>query len=126
MKIGELAERSGLAASAIRYYEQSGLLPKPERGINGYRHYDESTLKRLHVIQVAQNLGFSLDAVRVVMAKEGSEFQEDMMRNLDQRLGEIEQMMAALREQRDELVNVKQRLRAIWAEGDCLRGSDFV
>ncbi len=58
MKIGELAQRAGVAASAIRYYEQLGLLPKPVRGVNGYRVYSDSALERLHLIQIGQNLGF--------------------------------------------------------------------
>ncbi|WP_242447891.1 MerR family DNA-binding transcriptional regulator [Serratia marcescens] len=58
MKIGELAQRAGMAASAIRYYEQLGLLPKPVRGVNGYRVYGDSALERLHQIQIGQNLGF--------------------------------------------------------------------
>ncbi len=120
MKIGELAERSGLAASAIRYYEQAGLLPKAERGANGYRVYAEAALERLHVIQIAQNLGFSLDAIRAVMDKQGSEFQLDLMRTLDQRLAEIEKMMLTLHEQRAHLLEVKQKLRDSWADGECL------
>ncbi|MGL9740067.1 MerR family transcriptional regulator [Serratia sp. (in: enterobacteria)] len=66
MKIGELAERAGVAASAIRYYEQQGLLPKAVRGVNGYRVYSESALERLHLIQIGQNLGFSLQAIQRV------------------------------------------------------------
>jgi DNA-binding transcriptional MerR regulator len=119
MKIGELAERSGLAASAIRYYEQAGLLPKAERGANGYRVYADATLERLHVIQIAQNLGFSLEAIRAVMAKQGSEFQEDLLRNLDLRLAEIEKMMATLQDQRGHLLGTRQKLLESWAEGEC-------
>ncbi len=125
MKIGELAQRSGLAASAIRYYEQAGLLPKAERGANGYRRYAEGALERLQMIQIAQNLGFSLDAIRAVLAKQGSEFHDDLMRSLDTRLAEIETMLLTLRDQRDYLLNVQQKLRTSWAEGACLERSDF-
>lgn len=120
MKIGELAERSGLAASAIRYYEQAGLLPKAERGSNGYRVYAEAALERLHVIQIAQNLGFSLEAIRAVMAKQGSEFHDDLLRTLDLRLAEIETMMATLQGQRAHLAEVKEKLLRSWADGECL------
>lgn len=75
MKIGELAERVGMAASAIRYYEQQGLLPKAVRGVNGYRVYSESALERLHLIQIGQNLGFSLQAIRGVLALQGSAYE---------------------------------------------------
>jgi MerR family redox-sensitive transcriptional activator SoxR len=57
--IGELAERAGLAPSAIRYYESIGLLPEPYR-VSGQRRYGEETLKRLEFIAAAQKAGFTL------------------------------------------------------------------
>lgn len=86
MKIGELAERSGLAASAIRYYEQQGLLPKASRSANGYRVYSETSLERLHLIQIGQNLGFALDTIRGVLSLEGMAYQDSLMQKLDARL----------------------------------------
>ena len=61
MKIGELAAATGLATSAIRFYEQSGLLPAAQRAGNGYRSYSVEAVDRLRFIQVAQALGFTLD-----------------------------------------------------------------
>jgi MerR family redox-sensitive transcriptional activator SoxR len=57
--IGELAERAGVATSAIRYYESIGLLPEPYR-VSGQRRYGEDTLKRLEFIAAAQQAGFKL------------------------------------------------------------------
>jgi MerR family redox-sensitive transcriptional activator SoxR len=57
--IGELAERAGLAPSAIRYYESIGLLPEPYR-VSGQRRYGDDTLKRLEFIAAAQKAGFTL------------------------------------------------------------------
>jgi MerR family transcriptional regulator, redox-sensitive transcriptional activator SoxR len=57
--IGELAERAGLAPSAIRYYESIGLLPEPYR-VSGQRRYGDDTLKRLEFIAAAQRAGFTL------------------------------------------------------------------
>jgi MerR family transcriptional regulator, redox-sensitive transcriptional activator SoxR len=57
--IGELAQRAGLATSAIRYYESIGLLPKPYR-VSGQRRYGEETLRRLEFIAAAQQAGFTL------------------------------------------------------------------
>jgi MerR family redox-sensitive transcriptional activator SoxR len=57
--IGELAERAGLAPSAIRYYESIGLLPEPYR-VSGQRRYGDDTLKRLEFIAAAQQAGFTL------------------------------------------------------------------
>ena len=63
MTIGELAERAGLAASTIRYYEEMGLLPRPARA-SGRRVFDEETLDRLLVITFAKEAGFSLREIR--------------------------------------------------------------
>ena len=57
--IGELAERAGLATSAIRYYESIGLLPEPYR-VSGQRRYGDDALKRLEFIASAQRAGFTL------------------------------------------------------------------
>lgn len=63
MRIGEVAGRAGVRVSLIRYYEQIGLLPQPER-VSGQRRYDETVLRRLSVIDVAQRAGLSLDEIR--------------------------------------------------------------
>lgn len=63
MTIGELSRKSGIAASAIRYYEDAGLLPRSERR-SGRRVYDDDALARLEVIQVAKDAGFTLAEVR--------------------------------------------------------------
>ncbi|HKR64654.1 MAG TPA: MerR family transcriptional regulator [Thermoanaerobaculia bacterium] len=63
MTIGELAERAGLAASTIRYYEEVKLLPRPARE-SGRRVFDEATLDRLLVIAFAKEAGFSLREIR--------------------------------------------------------------
>jgi len=60
MLIGELADTAGLPSQTIRFYEHRGLLPKPERGANGYRIYDQSTHTRLSFIQSAQAAGLTL------------------------------------------------------------------
>jgi MerR family redox-sensitive transcriptional activator SoxR len=63
MTIGEVARRAGTATSAIRYYEEIGLLPPPAR-VNGRRHYDWSAVQRLCVIERAQQAGFTLGEIR--------------------------------------------------------------
>jgi MerR family transcriptional regulator, redox-sensitive transcriptional activator SoxR len=63
MTIGEVAHQGGIATSAIRYYEEIGLLPLPAR-VNGRRRYDRSTVQRLRVIERAQQAGFTLGEIR--------------------------------------------------------------
>jgi len=63
MTIGEVARRTGLRASAIRYYEKIDLLPKTQR-IGGQRHYEPGVLNYLAVIDVAKRAGFRVDEMR--------------------------------------------------------------
>ncbi len=63
MTIGEVAERSGLRPSAIRYYESVGILPEPER-VNGRRRYDPEVLHVLHAVGVARAAGFGIVELR--------------------------------------------------------------
>jgi MerR family transcriptional regulator, redox-sensitive transcriptional activator SoxR len=63
LTISEVAQEVGLQASAIRYYERIGLLPRARR-ISGQRRYDTTTLYRLAIIQRARQLGFTLTEIR--------------------------------------------------------------
>ena len=63
MTIGEVAARTGLATSAIRYYERVGLLEPAER-VNGRRRYQADVLVALGIMNLAKSAGFSLDEVR--------------------------------------------------------------
>jgi len=119
MKIGELAERSGIPASAIRYYEKEGLLPKAQRGANGYRVYQDNALERLDLIQLGQNLGFSLDAIRSVLALQGDALKDALLGQLEARLQEIDRLRAILDAQRSGVVEAKERVLANLARGVC-------
>jgi DNA-binding transcriptional MerR regulator len=67
MSIGEIAERSGVAATTLRFYEQEGLLSAPDR-VGGRRRYGESVLVRLAVIGHCKTAGFSLGDIRILLA----------------------------------------------------------
>jgi len=63
LTISQVAKQIGLQPSAIRYYEQIGLLPPAQR-MNGQRRYDPTVLYRLAIIQRARQLGFTLPEIR--------------------------------------------------------------
>lgn len=67
MLIGDVAERSGLTAPTIRYYESIGLLAAAPRSTTGYRRYNAATVEELRFIKKAQALGFSLDEIREIL-----------------------------------------------------------
>ena len=67
LTIGGAAERSGVSAKMIRYYEQTGLLPAPYREDNGYRKYSEADVRILVLVHHARSLGFSIEEVRILL-----------------------------------------------------------
>lgn len=67
MNVGDAAQRSGLPAKTIRYYEEIGLI-RPARAGNGYRDYSGDDIHRLTFLRRARNLGFSIDDCRQLMA----------------------------------------------------------
>jgi MerR family redox-sensitive transcriptional activator SoxR len=67
LTIGELAERSGVAPSALRYYEAQGLIPATRTSGN-QRRYERSTLRRIAFIRSAQRVGLTLEEIAQAMA----------------------------------------------------------
>ncbi len=67
ISIGQLADRTGLAVSAIRYYETQGLV-SPERNAGGQRRFLRSDIRRLSFVQIAQQFGFSISQIRETFA----------------------------------------------------------
>jgi DNA-binding transcriptional MerR regulator len=67
LTIGEVARQAGVAATALRYYEQIGLVPEPAR-LGGQRRYDDSILARLEVIALCKAAGFSLEEIQLLFA----------------------------------------------------------
>lgn len=121
MKIGELAERSGVPASTIRYYEKEGLLPKTQRGANGYRVYEDCALVHLELIQLGQSLGFSLDTIRALAALQGDALQDGILAKLDIRLKEVDRLSAILDVQRQALLQTKAQIQSTWSPEEGLR-----
>ncbi|MGA2812945.1 MAG: redox-sensitive transcriptional activator SoxR [Candidatus Acidiferrum sp.] len=68
LTIGEVAKRSGVATSALRFYEERGLI-RPERNTAGHRRYPRAVLRRVAFIVFAQRIGLSLEEVREELAK---------------------------------------------------------
>lgn len=64
MRIGKVAEQTGLSIDAIRFYERSGLLPEPVRTEGGFRLFSDSDVQNLRFLRRAQELGFSLTEIK--------------------------------------------------------------
>lgn len=115
MQIGEVARQVGMATSAIRFYEEAGLLPEPERTASGYREYDQAVIDRLVFIRAGQGVGLTLNELRDVMlirdrgeapCRHVSDLIGTRMREVDQRIVDLQRLrqdLSALAETAAEL-----------------------
>lgn len=105
MRIGELAQRTGLTASRIRFYEKSGLLSAVERRDNGYRQYGPEALWMLEIIAGAQNAGFSLDEIRSLLPDSQATWQHNaLLESLQRKVAEIELLQQRLTQNKARLL----------------------
>ena len=98
MVIGEVARLTGVPAKTIRYYEDTGLLPRAERAQNGYRVYGDRAVHMLRFIKRSRDLGFSVKDVGNLLAlwddkkRESAEVKELTRRHLKDIEQKIEQL----------------------------------
>lgn len=72
LSIGEVARRAGIRPSAVRYYEEAGILPVPAR-VSGQRRYDANAVRRIDVLRFAQQSGFTLREIKTLFHGFGAE-----------------------------------------------------
>ena len=105
MKIGELARQAGIRASAVRYYEDVGILPPAERAY-GQRHYDREAVLRLRFVLAAKAAGFTIRDIKRLASVDGSKpLNKSRWRaaanrklcELESRIEALQQMTAVLR-----------------------------
>ena len=112
MKIHELSKQSGIHLETIRYYEKMGLMPEPKRLANGYRDYDEASLKQLKFIKTCRVLDFSLAEIK---------FFNEMKTQQSQHC-EVDSMLAkhlvSVEEKITELTEIKHFLQSLITEDD--------
>ena len=103
--IGDVARRSGVAASALRFYEERGLITS-ERSGGGQRRYQRDVLRRIAFIVFAQRVGLTLDEIRTELAKlpphraptgrDWSGLSKTWTSRIDERIRELERLRAGL------------------------------
>ncbi len=107
MKIGELARRTGLTASTIRFYEAKGLLNAVQRQSNGYREYSLDAVAVLSVIVNAQQTGFTLDEIAQVLPQDFSSWRHDeLIAALRKKIADIEAMEVRLAQNKAHLLSI--------------------
>jgi MerR family transcriptional regulator, redox-sensitive transcriptional activator SoxR len=105
LTIGEVAKRSGVAASALRFYEERGLIASVRAGA-GHRRYPRAVLRRIAFIVFAQKIGLGLDEIAVELAKlpadrvpsrhDWARLSGAWTKRIDQRIAELERLRAGL------------------------------
>ncbi len=107
LTIGEVAKRSGVASSALRFYEDRGLIASKRSG-SGHRRYDRSVLRRIAFIVFAQRVGLSLEEIgaeldklppgRVPTRRDWSRLSRGWSARIEERIAELERLKAGLTE----------------------------
>jgi len=120
LTVSKLADRVGLTADTIRYYERAGLLPPPDRTASGYRAFDDDAVERLRFIKGAQRVGLRLQDIKELLDIRDRGLcpcghTEDL---LQRRMSEIDTEIARLQETRADLLSFRDRFVAI----DCPEG----
>jgi len=116
MKVSELARRSGLAPSAIRFYESAGVLPPAPRRPNGYREYGEQDLCRVRVLASLRALGLELEesAHLADLCSKGQcdEMEEQLVPRIAKRRAELAAARAEIDHVDEELGRLAQAIRS--------------
>ncbi len=105
MKIGQLAQLTGVSVDTLRFYEDKGLLAPQSRSESGYRQYAASAADQVRFIKTAQSLGFSLQEILAIVPdlRAGQLPLHTLRERMRNKLEAITQQIAALSTQRDEL-----------------------
>jgi len=120
MKIGELAQRTGLAASRIRFYERIGLLKAVERQGNGYRSYPDEAVLTLRLIATGQRAGFSLDELRVLLPGDLSSWEHGtLLDTLRRKVKDIDALQAQLGQSKAHLLDLMAQIESKPRDMDC-------
>jgi len=110
LSISEVAREVGLRSSAIRYYEELGVLPRPQR-ISGQRRYDRSAVYRLAILRRAQEAGFTLDEIRqfFFQFRRSTSVSMRWKTAADKKLAEIDARIEQLRSMKGLLLRLQTR-----------------
>ena len=107
LTINEVSRRSGVAASALRFYEERGLITS-ERAGSGHRRYSRSMLRRIAFIVFAQRIGLTLDEIsaelanlpadRIPTRRDWARLSGEWTKRIDRRIAELQRLKAGLTE----------------------------
>src|SRR5229473_3176935 len=97
LQIGEVAKRAGVSIDTLRYYEKVKLLPRPARSSGGFRLFAPEHIERVLFIRQAQELGFSLEEIKGLLAPGGAEECRKVRDLLQRKLTELDDRLKAMK-----------------------------
>ena len=106
--IGDISKRVGIKVPTLRYYEQAGLIPQPDRSVGGQRRYSEADLERLTFVKHARQLGFSMARIASLIAlSEGTDQECDEIHDVAEiHLAAVKAKLKLLRDLEKELKRI--------------------
>ena len=105
LQIGEVAKRAGVSIDTLRYYEKVKLLPRAGRSTGGFRLFAAEHVDRVRFIKQAQDLGFSLDEIRDLLATGGTEECRKVRDLLKSKLSEMDERLKSMKQFRRVLAH---------------------
>ena len=97
LQIGEIAKRAGVSIDTLRYYEKVRLLPRPGRSAGGFRLFAPEHIERVRFIKQAQELGFSLEEIKGLLATGGAEECRKVRELLTRKLSELDERLKSMK-----------------------------
>jgi MerR family transcriptional regulator, copper efflux regulator len=121
LTIGRLAGEVGINLETVRFYEREGLLPKPPRSTSGYRLFPVDAVRRLKFIKRAQELGFSLNEIRELLALRTSPrtTSKEIRKRAEAKIADIEGKIKSLDAMRKSLHRLAQSCAGCGPLSDC-------
>ena len=121
LRTSELARNGRVNPQTLRYYEREGLLPEPPRLNSGYRLYPESAVSRIRFIKRSQELGFTLDEIRDLLALRVDKQRDrgEVRRIAKTRLAEIDARIQSLQTMRTALEHVARNCQGHGPADEC-------
>lgn len=115
MRIGELARRTGVSTKTIRYYEEIGVLPAPDRAANDYRDYPDEAVDRLAFVRDAQATGLTLTEIASILdlRSQGEPTCYHVIDLLERHLTALDRHIQTLRQTRKKLASLTEQARGL-------------
>jgi MerR family transcriptional regulator, copper efflux regulator len=127
LQIRDIVKETGLDRETLRFYEQKGLLGKPERNSAGYRLFEAKVISRLKFIRFAQNVGFSLKEILELLnlGQKKALSKADLKKIAERKISEIDSRIKSLEAMRDMLAGLSQMSTRLTKSAECPILSQF-